>query len=97
MDNFAKAIEYHQKCEGIARKHGQNRELMASLNNMGIISRDQKKFAEALRYYEEGLELAIEITDRKYESYFLSNISNVYFDQKKGGSRFVEGQPILVK
>ena len=92
VDNFPKAIEYHRKCEKIARKHGQRQELMACLNNLGIVSKDQKQFEDALRYYEEGLELSIELIDRKYESYFLSNISNVYFDQKnlKKGLEYFE-------
>ncbi|MFK7786190.1 MAG: tetratricopeptide repeat protein [Crocinitomicaceae bacterium] len=83
LNNLKKAEEYQLKCEKIARKYDQKVELMACLNNLGIIGKDQKQYEDALRYYEEGLEIAINIGDRKYESFILSNMSVVFFEQKK--------------
>ncbi|MEL6675167.1 MAG: tetratricopeptide repeat protein, partial [Bacteroidota bacterium] len=51
---------------------------MLSLNQLGILSKNARQFAEAVAFYTQGLALARELAIPKRQASFLNNLGNVY-------------------
>lgn len=80
LNNFEKAYFYQKKARTLARKSNNLEVLASSLNNLGILKKGEKKYQEAINFYEEGLIIAKKLGDPRLEGALLGNISNVYFE-----------------
>ncbi|WP_197463516.1 tetratricopeptide repeat-containing sensor histidine kinase [Cochleicola gelatinilyticus] len=73
-----KALEYHYKALSNRRKNNAVSEIPVSLNNIGINLTEKKKYTEAEKALNEGIELAREANELGVYYNLLSSLSNVY-------------------
>ena len=71
-----------QKSLELIRKAGDVRRESDILNNLGIVSKDMSRFAEALAYYESAQRIAQKIGDRSGEAMGSTHPASVGFEVK---------------
>lgn len=71
LENYEDALKYYKKAENI----GDNlKNLMTIKNNIGIVYLKQKKYVEAINYFNIALENSIEINNKKEMARIRSNL-----------------------
>jgi len=81
IENLHQALDYYKKGLSISRKINSKRTEVQTLNNIGAIYTDLKKYNEALEHFHTALNLATESKDRESNGMILNNIGIVYFNQ----------------
>ena len=79
--DYAKAIDYYNQSIKIAEEIGDKAEIVPSLNNIGMIYKEQGNYAKAIDYYTQSLKINEEVGDRKVVAASLIFIGNVYENQ----------------
>ena len=57
LNRHRKALGAYQRCEDLARRSGSKTKLAMTLNNLGILHRDQNRMEDARQAYEEALKI----------------------------------------
>jgi signal transduction histidine kinase/Flp pilus assembly protein TadD len=80
---FDKALEYHLKAYEIRKAQNLVKDIVSSLNNIGICYDESNKPEIAEQYFQEGLKLAL--SSQNYIDYFKlsNNLADTYIVQKK--------------
>ncbi len=82
LQKYDKAIECFK--ESIEIFKDSNKEAVASnLNNIGLVYKSKKDYAQAQKFIEDGLKIYIEINNKSGESFSLNNIGDIHLEQKK--------------
>ncbi len=82
-NDLRRAAELYEGSLRISESIGDRRAMSAALNNLGIVLKDQRRFADALAAHQRALALRREIGDRNWTAVSLSNIGVVYFEQDR--------------
>ena len=81
LGNIERSRDYSKKAYNLGKKYRDTASMVNALNLLGLADKNQDKFESALKYYQEGLELARAINNLERQSQILYNMSNVYFAQ----------------
>lgn len=76
--NLGLSLEYNQKALGLFQDLGDNSMASVSFNNLGFALASEKRFDEALAYYDQAIELKILTEDAVGHSSVLLNKAKVY-------------------
>lgn len=79
LNNLQRARQYSDKAYALGKQYNDTASMVSSLNILGLTDKAENKFDDALKHFEEGLDLARKKGIRERESQLLYNISNVYF------------------
>jgi len=73
-EDFQRALDYFYSCLKITRKTGGKETEVEVLNNIGTVHTDLKNYYEAMKYFENGYEMAEEIKDIEIMSMLKNNM-----------------------
>ena len=79
LDDFRKALEYHEKRLKTAIEIGDRAGEEAAYENLGIAYNSQGDFRKAIEYHEKAMKNAIEIGDQAGEGRAYGNLGIAYF------------------
>lgn len=82
LGNLDSTEVYYLRALEIQRLFGEDKDVAASLNNLGIVAKNRGEYAEAIRFYQQSLDLKNCIGDSVGVAKTLNNIGLVY--QKLG-------------
>lgn len=80
--NYPKALDYYTKSLQIREELQDKEGISASLNNIGIIYRNQGNLDRALEYYNRSLKIDEERNDQMGCANSLNNIANIHYDKQ---------------
>ncbi len=85
VENFERAINYHQQSIQIIEKYANSEEsvLEANYNLLAIIARKQKRYSDAIMYYNKVMDMATKNKRERTINTILNNVAGVYFEQKE--------------
>ncbi|MFI2959729.1 tetratricopeptide repeat protein [Priestia sp. JSM ZJ58] len=83
LGNMAEAKKACMQCIKIWSRQNQKQKVAMNIINLGNVYRDEKNYLEAETYYQEGLELAIEINFQKEQGRAYELLSNIYREQER--------------
>ena len=75
--DYTKALDYYQRSLKIQEEIGDKKASASTINNIGIIYKQQGDYPKALEYYQRSLKINEEIGDRKGIAYAIGNIGFV--------------------
>ncbi|MGH8590414.1 MAG: tetratricopeptide repeat protein [Gammaproteobacteria bacterium] len=91
LNRYQKAFAAYQRSIELARHGGNKAEVAATLNNLGILHRDQNRMDEARQAYEEALKIRRKLAETNPETYLpdvagtLNNLGILHSDQNRMG------------
>ncbi|HNY13104.1 MAG TPA: tetratricopeptide repeat protein, partial [Candidatus Wallbacteria bacterium] len=80
---FRKALAYIKKCEDGCAKSGNKKPLANTYHYMGMIYHNRGDFLEAVNYYEHGIAVLEEISDKMGQSRIWTSLGVTFFNQAK--------------
>jgi signal transduction histidine kinase len=80
---FDKALEYHLKAYAIRKDQNLVKDIVSSLNNIGICYKESNKPEMAVQTFQEGLKLALSSQNYIDYSKLTNNLADTYIMQKK--------------
>ena len=79
--DYPKALDYYQRSIKINKELGNKKASASTMNNIGIIYKQQGDFPKALEYYQLSLKIQEEIGDKKGIASTINNIGIIYKQQ----------------
>ena len=79
--DYTKALDYYQRSLKIQEEIGDKKASASTINNIGIIYKQQGDFPKALEYYQLSLKIQEEIGDKKGIASTINNIGIIYKQQ----------------
>ncbi len=83
LQQFERALEYHERALAIRRQIGTQCDVGQSLNNVATALSPLERFAEAEDHYREALDIHVHIGDRYNEAITHHSLAWLYRDQKQ--------------
>jgi serine phosphatase RsbU (regulator of sigma subunit)/tetratricopeptide (TPR) repeat protein len=84
MNNLESAKKFYENAISIAEKKlKDDNQIAASYNSLAIIARRQKRYDEAISYYNRALQIYIKNNRQTARYTVLNNIAGVYFENKE--------------
>ena len=89
LNHYEKATTGYARCLESARSKGNSGDIAATLNNLAILDRDQKRMEAARKEFEEALEIRRELAQKNPDTYLpdvadaLNNLANLDADQDR--------------
>lgn len=83
MDSVSLAMEYYQKAGEIFKKHSWNESSATLYYNMGETMRDEGKFDQARKYYQESLDYSLLAGDSLAVATAYKGLGSVYMEMRK--------------
>jgi tetratricopeptide (TPR) repeat protein len=89
LNRYARAHTAYSNCLELARKTGNADRLAMTLNNLGVLHRDQNRMDEARKAYEEALKIRRDLAQKNPETYLpyvattLNNLGNLHRAQNR--------------
>ena len=79
--DYTKALDYYQRSLKIQEEIGDKKASASTINNIGIIYKQQGDYPKALEYYQRSLKMEEEIGDKKGIASTINNIGIIYKQQ----------------
>ena len=79
--DYTKALDYYQRSLKIQEEIGDKKASASTINNIGIIYKQQGDYPKALEYYQRSLKINEEIGDKKGSALTINNIGIIYKQQ----------------
>lgn len=87
--HYTKALLFFDTFKGESRLY----KYLLSLNNLGVVYTQQKKYSEAIECFKKGLNYNKALADESLEEYFLSNLGSAYREV----GRYRDSEDIILK